>query len=68
MKLYKLVTGFTNGEYYVLANDPTEAESKLNKYVDGYGFTDDRKVKSIHIIAESKSENTNYIGGKNLVL
>ena len=53
MRLYKLINGL--GEYYVIANDPTEAEQKLKTVLDagnGYGFERKRKVTGIDIIAD----------------
>jgi len=53
MKLYKLINKI--GTYWVVAKDPTEAESKLMKLLeagDGYGFSGDRVVREIHFIAD----------------
>jgi hypothetical protein len=52
MKLYRLVNGL--GDYWVIANDPTEAENKLKEVLDAgdYGFSSKRIVKEIHLVAE----------------
>ncbi len=67
MKLYKLQTG--NGEYFVVANHPTEAEEKLSVYFNeaDYGYNSNRKVTDIALLAESTND-VKFITGKNLVL
>jgi|CXWL01.1.fsa_nt_gi hypothetical protein len=68
MKLYKLINGL--GIYWVVANDPTEAESKLMKLLnagDGYGFYGNRTVNEIHLIADQITDEK-FLTGKNLVL
>jgi hypothetical protein len=55
MKLYKLITGL--GTYWVIAKDPTEAETKLNTVLNagsGYGFSE---VKEIHLVAQEIPKN-----------
>lgn len=51
--LYKLSTGL--GTYYVIANDPTEAQYSLEEVFrkQDYGFDHKRKVTNIELIAES---------------
>lgn len=54
MKLYRITTRGL-GDYYVIANDPTEATTKLAKVLnagDGYGFYDKRKPDTITHIAD----------------
>ena len=53
MKLYKVENKL--GIYWIIANDPTDAENKLLNILDrnDYGFFDDRKVKQITVIAEA---------------
>lgn len=70
MKLYKLINEL--GDYWVIANDPTEAEKKLMKVLDdgeGYGFTSKRIVKQIHLVAEEiiVSESPFHLTGKFLL-
>ncbi len=69
MKLYRLDTKLSDGTYWVLANDPTDAETKLSTflYKHDYGFSNDRKVTSIMPIAESVSDEA-FITGKKLIL
>jgi len=52
-KLYLLTTEKL-GQWYAIADDPTEAEKCLLKIFDDqdYGFKNDRKVKVIECIAE----------------
>ena len=51
MKLYRLENGI--GSWYVLALNPTAAETKLMNLLDelSYGFSKDRVVKEFHLIA-----------------
>lgn len=51
MKLYRLETG--TGTYWVTATNPTSAEEKYLKHVNktDYGYTSNRKVNEIHIVA-----------------
>lgn len=60
MNLYELINDL--GGWYVAANDPTDAQNKLMEALnagDGYGFTGDRKVTTIRLLAEGirKSDN-----------
>ncbi len=65
--LYKLVTGL--GTYWVIAKDPTDAETKITQILNrqDYGFTKDRVVMEIHRIADEISEDQFGITGKFLV-
>lgn len=65
MKLYKLTTGL--GDYFVIANDPTEAEQKLSKLLNenDYGYARDKKVTKFEVLAE-EADNQFLTG--NLVL
>ena len=56
MKLYRLEN--TLGRWYVLAHDPTEAETKLMKLLEDndYGFDPDRVVKEFHLIATAPTD------------
>ena len=68
MKLYRLENKL--GSWYVLAEDPAKAENKLlNKLNgemggEGYGFSSDRIVTSITIIA---TEDKNFITNNFLI-
>lgn len=55
MKNLYLVTTKGLKDYYVIANDPTEAEKALFKIFEeqDYGFSDYRIVKNIEIIGKS---------------
>ena len=55
--LYKLTTRL--GVYWVSASHPTEAQDKLVTIldVDDYGFSKDRKVTNIELIAEGIADN-----------
>lgn len=66
MKLYRLDNGI--GSYWVIATDPTSAENKLIKILDinDYGFTEQRKVTCITVIAEAIEEN--YLTDKFLLI
>lgn len=51
--LYKLTNKL--GDYYVIAENSTQAVEKLEEILDaggGYGFSNERKVKNIVVIAE----------------
>lgn len=52
--LYQLTTRGL-GDYYVLANDPTEAQDALKRIFNDqkYGSTDDRRILNIKWIAEA---------------
>lgn len=67
-KLYRLENGI--GSYWVIAKDPTDAESKLMNILNtsDYGFSKDRIVKEIHLIADEIYEGSIGIGGRFLVL
>lgn len=69
MTLYKMTNGL--GDYWVVAEDPTEGKTKLEAILDEarYGFSKDREVKNIAIIAE-KIENSQPLSltGKFLLL
>lgn len=53
------VTGAPNGKAYVVANDPKEASERLMNYVkdNKLGFTKERELKSVELIAESDNMN-----------
>ena len=55
--LYRLTTKL--GIYWVSANHPTEAQDKLVNILDvnNYGFSKDRKVTTIELIAEGIGDN-----------
>lgn len=59
MTLYLLTTNL--GDFYVLANDPTRAVTKLEELLDkkDYGFSLNRKVVNIRVITNVINE---YIG------
>ena len=67
MKLFQLTTTGL-GDYWVVANNPTEAENKLvnilNEY--NYGYSTCRKVTIIKIIAEHITDQ--FLTGKRLVI
>ncbi len=58
--LYLLTTNGL-GDYYVLANDPTEAQKALIKILDdqNYGLYNDRRVINIKWITESFGKSLN---------
>jgi hypothetical protein len=60
MKLYKVTNGI--GNWWVLANHPTEAEVKVTDHVNknDYGFAKDRQVMSIELIA-TEAEDERFI-------
>lgn len=66
MKLYKIENGF--GDYWVVAEHPTQAEEKLLKYLNDadYGFSEKRQPKTITLIAESTND-IRFITGKNFL-
>jgi len=72
MNLY-LVTNKINS-FYVLANDPTEAEKKLMARLEAadYGFYQDRVVKKIELVACEVTNTFNgrpfFCGGNLLIL
>lgn len=61
--LYKLTTRLE--DYWVVAEHPTQAETKLKELLDknDYGFTSSRKVRTIELIAEGISDER-FFGGK----
>lgn len=61
MKNLYLLTTRGLGEYHVLANDPTEAESTLKRIFDEqkYGSSDDRRIVNIKWLAEAFSKSSN---------
>jgi hypothetical protein len=68
-KLYKLVNGI--GTYWVIAKDPTDAETKLMALLDagsGYGYSSNRKVTEIYLIAEEIYSPPTGLSGRFLVL
>lgn len=66
MKLYKIENRI--GTYWVVANDPTEAENKLLKILNqyDYGLSNDRKIITITVIAEQITDQ--FLTGKHLVI
>lgn len=54
MKNLYLISTNGLGQFYVIANDPTEAEKALIKIFDDqdYGFKKDRRVTNIQWLAE----------------
>jgi len=67
--LYQLDTRLPNGDYWVIATDPTTAQQKLEKILDeaDYGYTDQRKVERIQVIAKGITD-TRFIQDKKLIL
>lgn len=67
--LYQLQTKLPNGDYWVIATDPTTAQQKLEKILDeaDYGYTDQRKVERIQVIAKGITD-TRFIQDKKLIL
>lgn len=67
MKLYLLTTGVA--DYYVLANDPSTAETRLINMLNvaEYGYTRERKVTNIQVLAEA-IEDVRFLTGKNLLI
>ena len=64
--LYKIKNELA--DYFIIANDPTEAEQKLLKVLNDadYGFSRKRKTISITPIAEEITDN--FLTGKTLIL
>ena len=54
-KLYLIDLGHPLNEYYVVEADPTAAYKKLRSDLDkrDYGFSKDREMKTIALIADS---------------
>lgn len=67
MKLYLVTT--LAGDYWTIADHPTEAQSKVEKYLNeaDYGFSNNRKAINIKIMAEAASD-VRFITNKFLVL
>lgn len=67
MKLYRLTTAI--GEYYAVAEHPTQAEENLQKMLDfaNYGYSSSRKVTQITLLAEAPTD-PQFLSGKYLVL
>lgn len=55
MKNLYLVTTNGLGDYYVLANDPTEAQNTLKRILDeqSYGTSDGRRITNIKWLSET---------------
>lgn len=72
MKLYLITTKL--GTFYVISTDPTQAEIKLTDMLHkaDYGFTVDRKITRIDVLATEIGEfpkgKPNFCGGDNLIL
>lgn len=66
-KLYKLENGL--GVYWTIAKDPTEAQNKVESYLNNadYGFSEKRKVFQIAVMAEA-ADDLAFITNKMLVL
>jgi hypothetical protein len=64
MKLYLLKTNLHN-DFYIVANDPTEAETMLMELLNhaDYGFSKDRTVKTITVV-DDELKNYSWEGGK----
>lgn len=69
MKLYLLST-VGLGDYYVVAEDPTSAESSLSKllYSQDYGYSDSRIVNTIKLLAKGVDRNFVNLGTQRLIL
>lgn len=70
--LYKLITQGL-GEFYVIEDDPTKAQTKLYQQLaeQDYGLTDKRKVNTIEVVAEQNLDSSGGIwfsGGGKLIL
>jgi|GEM_PF-6915705 len=67
-KLYKLVNRI--GTYWVIAKDPTDAETKLALLLNNadYGTTETRIVREIHFIADEVGDGSFGVSGKFLVI
>lgn len=67
MKLYKVTNRI--GDWWVTAEHPTEAEEKVIKHLDktDYGFSKDRIVNNIELIA-TKASDENFITGHFLLI
>lgn len=73
MKLYLLTTAGL-GDFYVIADNPSEAESHVLELLNkaDYGFTSQRKICNIKVVAEEVGEfpkdKPNFSSGNNLIL
>ena len=71
-KLYLLKTK-NLGEYYVIAEHPTEAQKKLEDDLNkaAYGYSNDREVQSISLLAKElqdfPTDMPNFSSGCNLL-
>jgi hypothetical protein len=67
MKLYKVTNG--TADWWVIADHPTEAEQKVKIHVNNtdYGFSKDRVVKSIEVIA-TKADDMSFVTGHFLLI
>ncbi len=73
MNLYLLKNGL-NKPFYVIAGSPNQAQNKLQRLLDeaDYGYSKDRKVKSIELLGEEVTNSFNgkpfFCGEGNLIL
>lgn len=73
MKLYLLETKGL-GHFYIVSIDPTNAEKTLTDNLDkaDYGFTSDRVVLNIEVLAKEIScfpkDKLNFSSGDNLII
>ncbi len=73
MRLYRLENRINNN-WYVIADNPTEAENILESalYTENYGFTEQRKVTKIELVATEIEPALNskffFSGGDNLII
>lgn len=69
MKLYLLST-VGLGDYYVVAEDPTSAESILSKllYSQDYGYSNSRIINNIKLLAKGVDRNFVNLGTQRLIL
>jgi hypothetical protein len=64
LKLYRLINGI--GTYFVIATDPTTAQTRLHQRLDkdSYGFSKDRQVKEIQLIADQITDDSLGLSGE----
>lgn len=69
MNLYRVSTKLPSPDYWSVAKDYTEAANKVSDFLNkhDYGFTNDRKVVSVTLIAEGITDER-FITGKHLIL
>lgn len=74
MNLY-LLTTVNLGDFYLIASNPLDAQEKLEGELSkaNYGFSDDRKVNNIKLIAEQigfsyNSDKLNFSSKNKLIL